>query len=431
MNTDDVVKIRGFAKNPKKNANKGIYRGRLTCPSVQWTGSPPDAFATFTITAEEIADAAESRLLWTDQDVQRGVIPGVSPSPSRELCLCDGYPDPSKYVFDVAKADLIVEKLLAGEKSFLNPLVWNLRPGQFEGFWDKKEESIYLYQGKIYLPDSHHRHQAILKAVRTWREAPREYPRFSGDREFKVELYFLTREDEGNYFYEKNQLPKPTSKSKAFDLTTRDDLSLLAKMVIEKSSALQNNVNRVTDRLTATNAQVMTLSTLREMMKQLVPDGAVDSTELEGTAIVAASFYDLLATVRPELGHLPVSERRQVRDRLIVDAAVMMHGYAALIPQFQSEMGSMGRARATERWRSLLGRLASTREYRFAKWSGEFFDKRNPLWLEVGLVKRAASAKEALTVINTGAARTAAGRVLRKLVAADPVPKDVSSLAVH
>src|SRR5207253_472043 len=120
---------------------------------------------------------------------------------------------------------------------FLNPLVWNLRPGSFDAYWDQKNNSIYIYQGKIYLPDSHHRQQAIIKAVNVWRSAQKDYPRFSGDRQFKVELYFLSRTDEGNYFYDKNQLPTPTAKSKAYDLTTMDDLSLLAKQVIERSKA--------------------------------------------------------------------------------------------------------------------------------------------------------------------------------------------------
>ncbi|HEX3882992.1 MAG TPA: DNA sulfur modification protein DndB, partial [Stellaceae bacterium] len=256
--------VSGFLSIPKLDARGQTYRGRFTCPDVQWTQSSTDLLGTFTVTAEELADAAESGLLWTDQDVQRGIQPGVVPTPPRELCIADGYPD-SGYVFDAKNADEIVEKLLNGEKLFLNPLVWNLRPGTFEAYWDNENRSIYLYSARIYLPDSHHRHQAILKAVRTWRGAQAEYPRFSGAQQFKIELYFLNREDEGNYFFDKNQLPKSVAKSKAYDLTTVDDLSLLAKRLIENSPNLEGNVNRVTDRLIGKNPQVVTLSTLREM----------------------------------------------------------------------------------------------------------------------------------------------------------------------
>jgi hypothetical protein len=157
-----------------------------------------------------------------------------------------------------------------------------MRPGAFEAYSNETDRQIYIYQGKIYLPDSHHRHQAIVKAVSLWREAPRDYPKFSENLQFKVEMYFLTPEDEGNYFFDKNQRPKPTAKSKAFDLTTQDDLSLLAKRVIDKSKSLTENVNRVTDRLHNKNPQVLTLSTLREMMRTFSSDDSIDESELEG-----------------------------------------------------------------------------------------------------------------------------------------------------
>jgi hypothetical protein len=310
------IEIDGFLSKPKQTASRKLYRGRFTCPDVQWTGSGGDAMATFTATAEEIADAADAGLIWTDQDVQRGIVPGIEPKPDREICLRDGYPAPGKYIFNASNADVMAEKLLAGEKLFLNPLIWNLRPGDFEAFWDADEAAIYVYSGRIYLPDSHHRHQAIVKAVRLWRESPRDHPKFKGDKQFKIELYFLSKDDEGNYFFDKNNRDAPTAKSKGYDLTTMDDLSLLAKQVIQNTPALSGNVNRVTDRLTASNPQVITLSTLREMMKTFAPDEVIDASELNGMSLVASAFYEKLASVRPELGHLPLAQRRAARRQL-------------------------------------------------------------------------------------------------------------------
>jgi hypothetical protein len=334
---------------------------------------------TFTVTA--------NGLLWTDQDVQRGIRPDLQTSPPRELSLANGYPDSTKYIFDSNNADNIVEKLLQGDKVFLNPLIWNLRPGTFDAYWNESEDSLYIYSGKVYLPDSHHRHQAIIKAIGIWRSAPKEYPRFSGAHQFKVELYFLSREDEGNYFFDKNQRPKPTEKSKAYDLTTLDDLSMLAKKVIEHSKDLAGNVNRVTDRLTAKNPQVMTLSTLREMMKSFASAEDLDSSELEGMAIVAANFYDELAKIRPELGHKDSADRRLIRERSLVDSAVMMHGYAAIMKDYNADLGKFGRSKASELWQNRLRRLSSTNSYTFQSWSGDFFAKQNPVWRETGIVK--------------------------------------------
>lgn len=407
-----VNSIDGLLKRPKRNAKGAIYKGRFTCPDVQWTANE---MATFTITAEELAAAAASNLLWTDQDVQRGIQPGVSPVPPRELSLASGYPDPAKYVFDTDKANDITEKLLAGQKLYLNPLVWNLRPKSFTAYWDEKETDLYIYDGRIYLPDSHHRHQAIIQAVHCWQQAPKDYPKFSGGKEFKVELYFLSREDEGNFFYDKNLLPKPTAKSKAYDLTTEDDLSLLAKRMVERSKNLQGNVNRVTDRLVAKNPQVVTLSTLREMMKTVAASDLLDHAELDGLANIASQFYDLLAEVRPELGHLSVSERNTVRSRLLVDSAVMMHGYAALMKDYKDDLPKLGTAKARAEWAKKLQSLDSSHLYRFENWSGDLFEKNNPLWRAVGIAKPGRDPSK-LTVVNTGAARLECGRVLRQLL---------------
>ncbi|MFZ0981261.1 MAG: DNA sulfur modification protein DndB [Candidatus Acidiferrales bacterium] len=419
-----TIDANGFVAKPRKTAGGQLYRGRFTCNDVQWTGEGEELLATFTLTAEEIAAAAENQLVWTDQDVQRGIRPEVSAAPARELPVGEGYPDPKLYIFDAANADDIAEKLLRGDKLFLSPLVWNLRPGAFEAYWDDQTCSIYLYSGRIYLPDSHHRQQAILKAIRCYRDSPSSYPKFSPSRQFKLELYFLTKQDEGNYFFDKNQRPQPTAKSKAYDLTTLDDLSMLAKKVIEKSTALKNNVNRVTDRLTAKNSQVVTLSTLREMMKSISPADSIDELEIDGLATLAATFYDLLAEARPELGRLEQGARKAVRERLVVDAAVMMHGYASLIVEFNDAIGAAGVHAAKSEWQTKLQRLAASQQYSLGNWHGDFFEKRNPLWQRVGVVKPGRDGKR-LTVLNTGAARSECGRVLRRLLSAD---KPISNL---
>jgi hypothetical protein len=335
--------------------------------------------------------------------------------PAKELPLAAGYPDAKTYVFNNSNADDIVEKLLAGDKLYLDPLIWNLRPASFEAAWDSSDNSIHLYDGRLYLPDSHHRQQAILKAVRLWRECKTEYPRFSDERQFTVQLYFLNREDEGNYFFDKNQRPRPTAQSKAFDLTTTDDLSLLAKKVIEKSKGLRDNVNRVTDRLAANNPQVVTLSTLREMMKGFADSDVVGSAELEGMAQVAAQFYDMLVSVRPELGSQPLNERKRIREKLVVDSAVMMHGYVNLLRSYNVDLTGMGTVRAEKHWREHLGRLSSSIVYSLNQWSGDLFDKRNPLWQRAGVTKPGKQSGK-LTVINTGGARSECGRILYQLV---------------
>jgi hypothetical protein len=407
--------IPGFRDHPERTASGAVYTGRMCCDDVQITGDGPDLIATFTVTARQLIDAAKTEMLWTDQDVQRGVRPEVTTKVEKELSLSRGYPSSSIYVFNEESADDMTEKLLRGQRLFINPLVWNLRPASFDAFFDVEERKIYIYDGRIYLPDSHHRHQAILKASSIYKTAPGEYPHFDLNKQFKVELYFLKKSDEGNYFFDKNQRPTPTAKSKAYDLTSLDDLSVLAKRVIEITPSLAGNVNRVTDRLTAQNPNVVTLSTLRETLKHASDTEDLDEAEIEGFATVASNLLQMLTVVRPELGILPLAERKRIRVGSLVDAPIMFQGYSALISDFNRDVAKLGLSRAADSWRGKLQRLAPSALYVEGEWAGDFFDKSNPLWGRLGIVKPGVSGKP--TVSNNRAARLQAMRALRAVVA--------------
>lgn len=419
--------IPGFLDSPEKTASGANYTGRLCCDDVQITGEGFDAIATFTITARQLMDAATSEMLWTDQDVQRGVRPEVVTKVERELSLSKGYPDSNTYVFNVGSADEMTDKLLHGQRLFINPLVWNLRPGSFEAYHDPEERKIYIYDGKIYLPDSHHRHQAILKAAKIYRQAPSDYPHFDLGKQFKVELYFLKREDEGNYFFDKNQRPTPTAKSKAYDLTTLDDLSVLAKRVVELTPPFQGNINRVTDRLTAKNPNLVTLSTLRESLKAAADfDGGVDETEMEGVAQTASKFFQMLADVRREIGLLPLAERKTIRARSLVDAPIMFQGYGALIADFSLAVSKQGITSACEDWANRLSRLKPSNIYREGSWEGDVFDKANPMWTRLGIIKPGLSGQP--TVSNNRAARLQSAKALRSVINSAPTNYDLPSI---
>ena len=268
------------------------HTGKLKLSDIQWTSNKSEQFATATLSIREIADAAAAGMLWTDQRVQRGIKPEVTPPPSAEMSLASGYPNSSQYVFDVARADDMVAKLLDGRRLFLNPLIWNARPGTFEAYYNESEHDIYFYSGRIYLPDSHHRHQAILKAAALFFEAPNDYQSFTPERRFTVELYFMGVEDEGEYFFEKNQLGRSADKSKAYDLSQYDAVAIVAKAMIEKSPSLTGNVNRVTDRLTARNPQVVTLSTLRSAVQTALDADHVPTEQVKPMPLLSQRFMN-------------------------------------------------------------------------------------------------------------------------------------------
>jgi hypothetical protein len=400
---------------PLERRGGGVYRGRLDIAHPLWVLNPDDLHATASISIRDIATAAENGLIWTDQVVQRGVRPERQEDVPVQLSLADGYPDSGSYVFNPDKADQIATKLLGGQPGLkLSPLVWNLRPGHFQAAIDDSgdEERFYLYRGRIYLPDGHHRHQGILKAFRLWDEAPDDYPNFDSERQFTVDVYFMSRRDEAEYFFQKNWLTQQVDRSKSYDLTEQDALSVLAKRVIEQSPSLTGNVNRVTDRLAASNPQVITLSTLREVMLSAVGTESLTSDEIDFLAPVIARFWEMLAEVRPELGHLEVDQRRESRRESMAAQAVLMHGYAELLRRFLSDVQEHDIEAAAADWASRVERLQADAAYRHSQpeWRGDFLSRQNPLWKELGVIQQTKSGGEAVS--NVRQTRQQVGRAL-------------------
>ena len=61
--------IDGFREEADNAPDGTTYTGRLTLHDIQWTHNPDDILATSTITAQQLLDAAENRLIWIDQRV--------------------------------------------------------------------------------------------------------------------------------------------------------------------------------------------------------------------------------------------------------------------------------------------------------------------------------------------------------------------------
>lgn len=406
--------IAGMLAAPPRTATGETDPGRFALFDVQSTSYVTEVVLTCVVTARQVAAAAANRMLWTDQNVQRGVRPEVEPEPATLLAVGEGYPDPTKYVFDSENADDIVEKLLTGQRLFLNPLVWNLRPGSFEAFLDRESRQFHLHSGRIFLPDSHHRHQAIVRAVQLYQDAPHDYPVFSLDRQFALELYFMGAEDEAEYFYEKNQLGRRADRSRAYHLTSQDAFALTAKRFAELTSALEGNVNRVTDRLTSRNPQVVTLSTLRTMAETVIGAGEAPApAEVERVAGSMSRFYKLLVTVRPELGVLSQDARAAVRSGLLVDQAVMMHGYAQLMRAFHTDLDANGEPRL-QWWTLGIQGLSAANPVQVGDWSGDFFSRANPVWRDVGVLQETRTGRTAVS--NTRQTREVCGRLLRERI---------------
>jgi len=93
----------------------------------------------------------------------------------------------------------------------------------------------------------------------------------------------------------------------------------------------------------------------------------------------------------------------------------MMHGYASLMKEFNEDLAKLGPAEAKKAWADKLTALKADKQYTLHDWHGDFFEKRNPLWRQIGVVKPSKDGTT-LTVLNTGAARSECGRALRQLL---------------
>jgi hypothetical protein len=413
--TDDATaEIDGFLPEAIEAPDGGgRYAGRLRLTNVQWVNNEDERMVTCTVTARQILDWSESSMLWTDQTMQRGIKAEAPPGTATLLPLRDGYPDPKLYVFHAEKADAMATALTEGRKLFLSPLTWNLRPGTFEAFYDPDDKSLTVYKGKVFLPDSHHRHQAIALAMRVFDESnPGECDPHLPDRQFTVNLYFMPKMDEGEFFYEKNILGTPTAKSKAYDLTDQDAAASLAKEMIRQSPSLLGNVNRVTDRLTARNRQVVTLSTLRGLVEAAVDATTIDPSTVESTGALLAEFYEMLVGVRPELGQLDLADRVRTRRDLLSDSAVMMHAYGQLAGRFIREAHEDELVEVKARWAARLAALSPGNERVVNDYPGDLFDKANPVWREEGILQLTKSGT--LTVSNTRQTRARCHDVLNR-----------------
>jgi hypothetical protein len=100
---------------------------------------------------------------------------------------------------------------------------------------------------------------------------------------------------------------------------------------------------------------------------------------------------------------------------MLVDAGVMMHGYAAVMRQYQIDISRVGSSEAKQAWKNRLARLSATRSYALQNWRGDLFEKANPLWRNVGITKPNLSGA-GLSVMSNGATRAVAGRVLSSLL---------------
>src|ERR1017187_8126641 len=105
-----------------------------------------------------------------------------------------------KRILDEEKVERWAEQLVKGE-AYLGQLSWNFRQDETALEYDEASRSLKIGAGAATIPDSGHRHMAILKAA----DSVGKGSSFSLDRKVSVRIYNAPASEENRIFYAMNQ----------------------------------------------------------------------------------------------------------------------------------------------------------------------------------------------------------------------------------
>ena len=199
------------------------------------------------------------------------------------------------------------------------------------------------------------------------------------DYEFPLLIEVLDLNEESELFYEYNQLGKPANPTRSRWINQADLYSALTSQVVALSK-LKGFVELVTNNISKNSPKVVTFNALYTAVKAGFPE--LDDSNVDMIQPYLVSFVDELVIVRPETGHMPLSQRKIFRDNGIGDSALAFYGYGMLA----------GDLMGVESWRN---RLADLREpYRCVNkdgmpWAGDLMSRENPIWEGKALLRGA------------------------------------------
>ena len=316
-----------------------------------------DAKFSTAITVGRVGELLKSEHIRVDYDYQRGM---------RPLYKADGTMDESP-MLDKSRVNEIATKILDG-RLYGGSLTWSLRKGEVDFRYDPRSRSLHIYKGQPTIPDSNHRHQAMLKVFDLVKS--RGYNFDFDDYEFPLLIEVLDLNEESELFYEYNQLGKPANPTRSRWINQADLYSALTSQVVALSK-LKGYVELVTNNISKNSPKVVTFNALYTAVKAGFPE--LDDSNVDVIQPYVVSFIDELVMVRPEAGHMPLSQRKIFRENGIGDSALAFYGYGMLA-------GDLMKA---ESWRNKLAELKEP--YRCVNkdgnpWTGDLMSRENPIW---------------------------------------------------
>ncbi|MBI4338470.1 MAG: hypothetical protein HY680_00795 [Chloroflexi bacterium] len=327
-----------------------------------WQNGTIRKFVT-TVSVGRLGDLLEQELIWVDYDYQRGI---------KITWDSEGNEKKREPNVDWGRVDEITQALLNGTL-FGGSLTWNLRESEVKFEYDETHEELRILGGRPTIPDSNHRHQAILKACKLVEVTGMS---FDLNYEFPLLVEVLPLDGERNLFKEYNQLGRPANPTRSKWIDQADLHNKLASRVME-DSGLRGHVEVVRNTISTNSPMVVTFNTLAKGVSEAFPD--LDEMNFQAYRKFLCEFVDYLAKVRPETGYLPLSRRKGVRESSIGDSGLVFGAYFRLA----------GNLFIAKDWQSRLARLADkyscTDPADGGIWKGDLMGRSNPLWRDTVL----------------------------------------------
>jgi hypothetical protein len=230
-----------------------------------------------------------------------------------------------KRVQDDEKVERWAEQLVKGE-AYLGQLSWNFRKDETTLEYDEDKRSLKIGAGAATIPDSGHRHKAILKAA----ESIGKGSSFDLDRKVSVRIYNAPASEENRIFYAMNQEGKKADPTRSKWLH-RIGAAKIAGALVEQCPSLRDNVDTIRDRLSKKNPRLCAFNTLNGAFENYWSDcDAENEKALNADVEYLVQFWNKLAAVRPELSKLEIGRRKRVRETLLVDSALAISAYVAI-----------------------------------------------------------------------------------------------------
>lgn len=312
------------------------------------------------VTARDISQLYKTGFLKVDNDRQRGVDSVTG-----------------KRILDDEKVEKWAEQLLKGE-AYLGQLSWNFRKDETALDYDEEKRSLKIGAGAATIPDSGHRHMALVKAA----ESAGRGSSFNLDRKVSVRIYNVPASEENRIFYAMNQEGKKADPTRSKWLH-RLGATKIAGALAEQCPSLKDNVDTIRDRLSKKNPRLCAFNTLSGAFETYWADCNPEEEAAFKTSVeFGVRFWNQLAAVRPELGKLDITRRKRVRETLLVDSALAISAYVAIARKMHDRQIDLMRLNKLGQPVTITAKTAAGEEQREV----DLFSRENPTWEQIGIL---------------------------------------------